>query len=414
MTGGLRILAAGNMYPPHHLGGYELAWRSAMLGLRRAGHEVRVLTTDFRTDASSPDDPGTFRELGWYWRDYEWPRIGWRRRIALERHNAGVLDRHLEEQRPHVVSWWAMGGMSLGLLERVRRAALPAVAFVHDDWLTYAPAVDRWIRPFRGRPRLAKAAERVTGLPASVELERAAGYVFVSETVRAHARAAGYELPDSAVAHSGIEPAFLAPRAPRPWEWRLLYVGRLDERKGVLDVVEALAELPAEATLTLAGDGARPMRERLRSLAGRLGVGDRVRELGMRPREELPDVYGSADAIVFPVRWEEPWGLVPLEAMGLGRPVIATGRGGSGEYLRDGQNCLIVPAGDARGVAGAARALAADPELRARLRAAGAETARRHTETGFNEAVRDALVRAAESRRTSDARSGDVAAHHAP
>ena len=402
----MRVLTVGNMYPPHHLGGYELAWQGATRYARACGHEVRVLTTDFRTDTASPEEPGTYRELRWYWRDHSWPRIGWRDRVALERHNAAVLDRHLAELRPDVVGWWSMGGMSLGLIERVRRARLPAVGFVHDDWLTYAPRVDRWIKPFRGRPRLAALGERVTGLPARVDLDAAARYVFVSETVRDHARGAGYALAGSSVASSGIDPSHLAAQPGRPWGWRLLYVGRLDERKGVLDAVAALSALPREATLTLAGAGDLQVLERMRELTRRLGITDRVRELGMLPREQLPGVYAAADAVVFPVRWDEPWGLVPLEAMGIGRPVIATGRGGSGEYLRDGRNALLVPVAEPTAIARAVRAIADDPPLRARLREGGLRTAARHTEDAFNRAVVDALSAAASS--------GDVAAHHAP
>ena len=64
-----------------------------------------------------------------------------------------------------------------------------------------------------------------------------------------------------------------------------------------------------------------------------------VRFLGAKPRAELRDVYAAADVVVFPVQWNEPWGLVPLEAMSVGRPVVASGTGGSAEYLRDGENC---------------------------------------------------------------------------
>src|SRR4029079_8556256 len=90
---------------------------------------------------------------------------------------------------------------------------------------------------------------------------------------------------------------------------------------------------------------------------------------------------------IFPVIWEEPWGLVPLESMALGRPVIATGRGGSGEYLRDEDNALLYEAGDADALAAAVRRLADDPKLRARLRHGGSEAAPRHTQEVFNEAV---------------------------
>ena len=95
----------------------------------------------------------------------------------------------------------------------------------------------------------------------------------------------------------------------------------------------------------------------------------------MRSRGELPDIYAGSDVVLFPVRWQEPWGLVPLEAMALGRPVIATGQGGSGEYLRDQENCLLVPPGDPRAIAAAVRRLADDPQLRARIRTGGLATA---------------------------------------
>lgn len=386
------------MYPPHHLGGYELLWRSAMAHLRAEGHQARVLTTGFRTDSKEPDEPETFRELRWYWRDHEWPEMGWRERISLERHNASVLEHHLEEFRPDVLGWWAMGGMSLGLIERVRRAGIPAVAVVIDDWLLYAPRMDRWTGEFRRRPRRAAVVQLLTRLPARVDLEGAARFVLVSETVRERARLGGFGLAGSTIARAGVEQAFIDPRAEAPWGWRLLYVGRIDERKGVRDTVAALAALPREATLTIAGGGDEQELARLRESARDLGIADRVHILGMVSRDELPETYAAADVVLFPVHWEEPWGLVPLEAMGLGRPVIATGRGGSGEYLRDGENSLLVPVGDAAEIAAAVRRLADSPQLRAQLREGGLATTRRYTEAAFNEAILQAFFTAAAKR----------------
>ena len=126
---------------------------------------------------------------------------------------------------------------------------------------------------------------------------------------------------------------------------------------------------------------------------------------GPRPREELPAIYAGADAVLFPVTWPEPWGLVPLEAMGIGRPVVATARGGSGEYLRDGVNCLTVRPAEPAGIARAVRRLAGDQALRERLRAGGVETARRHTAGQFNASVERALKAAVAS--------ADVPPHHA-
>src|SRR5687768_8283148 len=95
----VRILTVGNLYPPHHLGGYELMWRSAVHHHRAAGHDVRVLTTDWRepfVDPSMPEDPDVHRDLRWYWYGHDFPRLGVRARRALERHNAATFDRHVE------------------------------------------------------------------------------------------------------------------------------------------------------------------------------------------------------------------------------------------------------------------------------------------------------------------------------
>jgi glycosyltransferase involved in cell wall biosynthesis len=288
--------------------------------------------------------------------------------------------------------------MSLGLVERVRRARIPAVGVVGDEWMAWGPRMDAWSRPFARRPRLAAAAERLTGLPARPRLGEAATWLFNSETTMRKSAAAGWTLPRAAVAHPGIDDSLFRPSAPREWGWRLLYLGRLDERKGVHVAVDALALLPEHATLTLLGSGDPGYVADLRRRAEAAGTAARIR-FATAPRDELSGAYAAADAVLFPVQWDEPWGLVPLEAMAVGRPVVATGTGGSGEYLRDGENCLLYSPRDcARALAAAVERLAGDAALRERLRLAGAETAARFTERGYNEAIAAALERAAGER----------------
>jgi len=396
----MRVLAVGNMYPPHHHGGYELVWRSAVEYLRARGHEVRVLTTDVDTGTSEPDGADVHRELRWHLRDGEFPPLGLRERAAIARHNHHVLATHLDAFGPDVVGWWSMGGLSLTMLETVRRRGLPALAFVHDEWLDYGRSADAWLRTFTGprRRRLAPLGERIAGVPAQVDFADAATYVFVSDFVRRQARGCGLRMPRTAVAHSGIHPDFLTPAPEAAWRWRLLYVGRLDVRKGLDSAVEALSRLPPEALLTVAGGGDVRGERRLRALIAERGLERQVTFTGQLDGGELLAAYAAADAVVFPVRWDEPWGLVPLEAMGRGRPVVATGRGGSGEYLRDGENCLLAPADDPGALAAAVRRLAEDVGLRLRLRQGGFATASQHTEPVFNAAVEAATLAAADGR----------------
>jgi len=389
----VRVLTVGNMYPPHHFGGYELVWQSAVEHLGSRGHEVSVLTTDTRTGAPGGDPGYVHRELRWHLRDGEFEPVGVRARTRMARHNHRVLNRHLAETRPDVVAWWSMGGLTLGMLEEVRRRGLPAVAFVHDEWLGYGRGADPWLATFaaRGRGFLAPLGERA-GLPVHVDFAGAATYVFVSEFIRRRAHSLGLGLRRTSVAHSGIPPDFLDAAPERDWRWRLLYVGRLDPRKGVDTAIEALAHLPPEAHLRIVGGWDRREEERLADLAARRGFAGRVSFAGQRERSELLAEYEACDAVVFPVRWDEPWGLVPLEAMARGRPVVATGRGGSAEYLRDGENCLRFEADDAEALAAPLRRLATDRELRSRLREGGFATAARHTEPVFNAAVERAIL----------------------
>jgi len=121
----VRILTVGNMYPPHHLGGYELMWRSAVLHHRAAGHDVRVLTTDWRepfVDPSTPEDPDVHRDLRWYWRDHDFPRMSPPARLALERHNRDALQRHLDALQPGGPVAGGDDGGGLGRLGHGRRS----------------------------------------------------------------------------------------------------------------------------------------------------------------------------------------------------------------------------------------------------------------------------------------------------
>ena len=392
----MKVLTVGNMYPPLSLGGYELAWRSSVEQLRSHGHEVEVLTTDYGLDgADAPaGEPGVFRELRWYWRDHEFPPVGLRERLAIERHNAAALRRRLDALSPDVVAWWSMGGMSLSLIERVRRARIPAASIVCDDWLLYGPQVDAWTRIWRGRRRpLASLAERLTGIPVAPDPLAGVGpALFASDMLRQKARRRGVEPAGSDFGHRGVEGELFRP-APRPdWSWRLACVGRIDPRKGIDLAIEALALLPGEATLSIVGGGDDAHLTELRGLAAARGVADRV-TFTTSERDRLQDVYASADVIVFPVVWEEPWGLVPLEAMAVGAPVVASGRGGSAEYLRDRENCLIFDAGKGgEALAAAIRELAGDPELRHRLRTAGFATSGRLTVEAYDEAIERLLL----------------------
>ena len=370
----LRVLCVSTDFPPHREGGYELKCASFVEHLRAHGHAVRVLTS---AREGEPPDPRGFvrREL------VRFPVAPQRTRPAAawraERLNAAALRRAIRAFRPDVVSWWRLGEVSMSLVER---ASLPAVGMICDPWMLEGPSRDPWAR-LRGRRPAFGAAAR---------------WLFVSEALRGQVRAAGVTLPRSEVVHEGIElPRF--PLAPaRPWGWRLLYAGRLSPLKGVDTAIGALAHLPGMARLEIVGAGDAGHLASLRALAKRLGVERRVRFPGPAPPAAMAERYAAADVVLFPVRWAEPFGRVPLEAMATGTPVVATGTGGSADYLRDGANALLARPDDPPALAAAVTRLAADPRLRRRLRGEGRATAEAHPIDRAHAVVRERLEEAAE------------------
>lgn len=149
-------------------------------------------------------------------------------------------------------------------------------------------------------------------------------------------------------------------RAPGPL--RVVCVGRIEMMKGVQYLLEALRRLrgvPMEVSLVgPATSDARPLLERL---------GDpRVRCLPSVGRAALPEVYRSADVLVFP-SVNDALGLVMLEAMSCGLPVIASDHTGAVDVLRDGVDGFVVPSGDAAAIAERLEPLAREPGAAAEL-----------------------------------------------
>ncbi|GAB2678667.1 glycosyltransferase [Kribbella swartbergensis] len=155
---------------------------------------------------------------------------------------------------------------------------------------------------------------------------------------------------------------------------RILSLGRLVERKGVDTVIQALARLP-EAELVIAGGPTvafddDPEVRRLRAEADRVGVADRVHLVGAVSRQDVPALIRSSDVVVC-TPWYEPFGIVPLEAMSCGRPVVAAAVGGLLDTVVDGVTGVHVPPKDPERLAGVLKELLDDPVLRRRMGRAG-------------------------------------------
>ncbi len=158
----------------------------------------------------------------------------------------------------------------------------------------------------------------------------------------------------------------------------ILFAGRLAEKKGTVYLIRAMQYV--EGLLVIAGGG--PLEHTCHTLVSELHLEDKVRFLGPRPHTELRTIYASSDLFAAPSVTAkggdvEGFGLVILEAMASGLPVVASRSGGITDIIRDGENGLLAPERDEKQLAAHINRLIRDPALRRTLSQASLETAAR-------------------------------------
>ena len=278
---------------------------------------------------------------------------------------AGGISRDWERRRPDLVHghFWMSG---LAALDATRQGpagahipvvqtfhALGTVKRRHQGSADTSPFERRWLEPAVGRN-----ADRIIATCSEEVFEL---------------KAMGIPPGRISIAPCGVDLNLFPGSGPadrRDRTHRILSVGRLVTRKGVDVVIRALpllraAGFPDVELLVVGGGGDATETERdsevrrLLTIASELGVRQQVTFRGQVPREAMPGIFRSADAVVC-TPWYEPFGIVPLEAMACGRPVIATRTGGIPEVVREGETGYLFEVGDYKGMAIAARALLED------------------------------------------------------
>jgi glycosyltransferase involved in cell wall biosynthesis len=195
--------------------------------------------------------------------------------------------------------------------------------------------------------------------------------------------------------YNGLELEKFPYEEPRGREPEILAVGRLVEKKGFADLIEAcslLRDRGVEVLCRIVGHG--EQEPELRASVKRLGLGNRVELPGPRPQGDLIEAVGSAAVFAAPCVVggdgnRDGLPTVLLEAMALGTPCVSTDVTGIPEVLRDEETGLMVPQHDPAALADAIERLLADPELRVEL----AGRARRLVEEEFDVHRNAALLR---------------------
>jgi len=156
----------------------------------------------------------------------------------------------------------------------------------------------------------------------------------------------------------------------------ILFVGQVIRGKGVDLLIRALADVGGAWHATIVGTGHHL--EECKQLARQLGIDNQVHFAGWISHHELAPIYSRAALTVVPSRWPEPFGMVGIEAMARGRPVVGFAVGGIPDWLENNVTGFLVPEADTGAMASAIQRLLDDPRLRARFGQAAVQRVKEH------------------------------------
>jgi glycogen(starch) synthase len=371
----MRIIVTSNIFPPAVVGGYELGCQDVVEGLRRRGHRILVLTTNYGMNGHVNDANHVWRTLTM---DWEFNPQSLTALIRKERRNREAFGRAIQKFQPDLLYVFNAAHLSPAPI-RAAIAEMKVVCYLSDSWLQNWEHFDTW----RTRTRYLEDAglhKRLLGrilrwyMPTDEHVPHFADVQFASQYLKRTAVEAGLPVSHAKVVHWGVNPSLFAFRRERRPIRRLLYSGQIMPHKGVHTLIEAFNLLRSlhgmpQLTLTLVGSSVqRDYLDRIKGAITSYGLGDRISFSGQLKRDELPLIYKEHDVLIFPAEWDEPFSLTVLEAMSSGVTVVGTVTGGSGEILQDNSTGLVFAPGKPSECARQVARLLEHPELNERLR----------------------------------------------
>lgn len=337
----VRVLHLGKHYPPER-GGIETVLESLCRGSADdVSAAAVVLNTRARTEHEVRDGVAVTRVA-------RWASVG---AVSV----TPSLPFWLARQRADVIVLHEPNPMALVAYALVRPAT-PLIVWFHSEVIRPAWRYRLFYQPLL-RIALRRAARIIVAAPPMRDVPALAPY-------RAAVRVVPYGVDIDPRPPGAVGPSACSSRRPT-----VLFVGRLVRYKGVDVLIRAMVDV--EANLVIVGDG--PLRPQLEALSRGLGLDGRVRFEGRVSDDARVAWYHDADIFALPsISRQEAFGMVQLEAMGHGLPVVSTALATGVPWVnRHGETGLVVPPNDHQALAQALATLVSDPALRARLGAAG-------------------------------------------
>jgi len=366
----MKILILHSLYAPHVGGGAEIIARQLAEGLQSRGNDVSVLVTgpDAGIQEDMLDGVRIYRAglHNYYWhftqtRPNPLLRLGWHYHDRYNRRMRGHVREVLLREQPDVVLCNNLTGWSISAWDEISAAGVPIVQVLHDLYL---------LCPKDTMFSKGRSCERQCGLCAAFRQQHAAAsdqvaaVIGVSRFILDKVTGHGYFSQASRhLVHNSTAAPDCAPLAPRHSHSGLLrfgYIGTLSENKGVDWLIRQFQALSINATLEIAGSGKLDYQAQL----GTMLDSSKVRLVGYQNADAF---MRNIDVLVVPSIWNEPFGLVAVEACARNLPVIASDRGGLPEIIQNNLNGLICSPADPDSLGRAMLKLYLDSGLRQRL-----------------------------------------------
>ena len=370
----MKILYINSLYSPLIKGGAELSLQLIVEAMKSLGHEV-VVASLHPESATQVDEVNGVKVIRVPLKNGYWPyrdtppsklsKMAWHLRDRKNPAMGGAIRQILKEQQPDVVSCHNLAGWSIAVWDEIYSLGIPIIQVLHDFYLLCpnsninkagVPCANQCMSCQLLRYSHAKESSKVTAV------------VGISQSILNRFTSAGYfsQAYKQVIYNVRTAPEPQPPRIRKPREKLVLgYLGTISKVKGVEWLIEQFQKLSIPRALKIAGKGDEATLEEFRALA-KISP---VEFVGyVKPNEFLKTI----DILVVPSLWDEPLGMVAIEALANGIPVITSGKGGLSESVKHDVNGLICPPEQSNSLGEAIVRLYDYPSLYNRLSAAAA------------------------------------------
>lgn len=372
----MKILYINSLYSPLIEGGAEISLQLIVEGLQSKGYEVAVLSLMpenglkeemvngvrvYRAGLKNrywpytKQRPGKLQRLSWHFKD--------RYNIAMR----SYVNKVLQIEKPDVVSCHNLAGWSVAVWDEIHRAGIPVIQVLHDMYLACANS-----NMFKGDHPCDKQCLscRLLRSQHPEKSGQVSAVVGISQSILNRFTQLGYfQKAEKRVIHNTrsipTPPARRNRKAGEPL--KIGYLGTLSKIKGIEWLIEQFQSLDINATLSIGGRGQADYEAHLRSISTKPSV-------NFLGQMNSNDFYAMIDVLVVPSLWQEPLGMVAIEALAHHVPVIAHKTGGLQESVVDGMNGLYCYASDPHSLGRAIVRLYNDIDLYNRLSAAARDS----------------------------------------